>query len=86
MDVRLEILHKMRNLASCHKMWTSLCALMTSGELVEACRAPKPLTEIVVAETLNSSFARKRGGSACSALAARNTVGEPPWTPGGHRS
>ncbi len=44
---RLEMLHKMRNVASRNQMWTSLCALMMSCELVEACRAPK---NAVVAE------------------------------------
>jgi len=45
---RLEMLLKMRNVASRNQMWTSLCALMTSCELVEACRAPTHAERVVV--------------------------------------
>ncbi len=33
--LRLEMLHMMRNVASRKQMWTSLCALMTSCDLVK---------------------------------------------------
>ncbi len=50
----------MRNVASRNQMWTSLCSLMTSCELIETCRAPKHAELVVLAERYRCR--REKGG------------------------